>query len=305
MIPHLRLRLATALAFSPALLLGVIPAASALSASPARCEGALVLRVAPSSATLVVSANPIPGVRPAGVLVLRAAQPAQLALLRPGDIVNFTLAASPAASSSRSRLVASDLRAVPYVSSDNDPSQAARLAILSAAVNPAAAPPLTLGARVPDFTLTDQTGRKARFSQFAGRVRVLDFVYTHCPLPNYCFRLSDNLFQLQRRFRSQLGRNLVLLTITLDPTHDTPPVLARYAQIWRADPATWLFLTGPAPRVRSITSRFGANSWQAMGMDVHSLHTVLIDRRGRVFANLEGNEFTGRQLGDLVATLLR
>ena len=66
----------------------------------------------------------------------------------------------------------------------------------------------------------------------------LTFIYTSCPLPNYCFRLSNNFARLQKRFARQLGQDLVLLSMSFDPVHDRPEVLAKYASAWKADPGS-------------------------------------------------------------------
>jgi protein SCO1/2 len=131
------------------------------------------------------------------------------------------------------------------------------------------------------------------------------FVYTRCPLPNYCFRLSNNLGRLQKRFADRMGRDLVLLSLTIDPVHDTPEVLAKYAATWNADPNSWHFLTGPEAEVKAVCRKFGVNFWPDEGALTHSLHTVVIDRRGKLASNFEGNEFTAEQLGDFVAVVMR
>jgi protein SCO1/2 len=141
-------------------------------------------------------------------------------------------------------------------------------------------------------------------SQLAGKVLVSSFIYTSCPLPNYCFRLSNNLGRLQKRFADRMGRDLVLLSVSIDPVHDTPEVLAKYAATWKADAKSWHFLTGPEPEVRSVCRRFGVNFWPDEGALTHSLHTIVIDRQGKLVANFEGNEFTAEQLGDFVEAVL-
>jgi protein SCO1 len=132
----------------------------------------------------------------------------------------------------------------------------------------------------------------------------LNFIYTSCALPNFCFRMANNFGVLERRLKDRLGRDLVLLTVTFDPQRDTPEVLAHYAQTWKADPKTWHFLTGPIPEVRRVTSMFGMDFFPDEGLMNHSLHTVVIDRQGKVVANIEGNQFTAEQLLDLVRTVL-
>ena len=81
-------------------------------------------------------------------------------------------------------------------------------------------------------------------------------------------------------------------------------MLANYARIWKADPHAWRFLTGHPTEVRRVCSLFGVNFWQEEGAYVHSLHTVIINREGRLSANVEGNQFTAQQLADLVETVL-
>jgi hypothetical protein len=101
-----------------------------------------------------------------------------------------------------------------------------------------------------------------------------------------------------------LGRDLVLLTVTFDPQRDQPEALAHYADNWKADPATWHFLTGPNPDVHRVTNMFGMDFFPDEGLMNHSLHTAVIDRSGKLVANIEGNQFTADQLADLVKTVL-
>lgn len=133
----------------------------------------------------------------------------------------------------------------------------------------------------------------------------LTFAYSRCPNPNYCFRLSTNLSRLSRRFHDLTGRDLVLVTIVIDPDEDQGKALERYADTWKADPAAWHFLTGKLTDVRAVAELFGMNFWNDEGFLTHSFHAVVIDREGRLAANLEGNQFTAEQLGDLVETVLR
>jgi protein SCO1 len=141
-------------------------------------------------------------------------------------------------------------------------------------------------------------------SQLAGKVVAVTFVYTSCPLPDYCFRLSNNFGQLNQRFAGRMGRDLVLLSISFDPVHDQPKVLAKYASTWKADAESWRFLTGPLGEVKAVSRQFGLNFWADEGYITHSLHTLVIDRQGRLAADFEGNQFSARQLGDYVEVLI-
>jgi protein SCO1/2 len=100
-----------------------------------------------------------------------------------------------------------------------------------------------------------------------------------------------------------MGRDLILLSVTFDPIHDQPEVLANYARTWKAG-SDWHFLTGALPEVSRLCAMFGVDVWQDEAELMHSLHTVVIDRDEKLAVNLEGNQFTARQLGDLVETIL-
>jgi protein SCO1/2 len=151
--------------------------------------------------------------------------------------------------------------------------------------------------------LMDQNRKQVDVAGFGGKVVLMNFFYSHCPLPDYCFRLCNNLGNIQRRFKMRMGGDLILLSVTFDPVHDRPEVLANYARTWKAGD-DWHFLTGALPEIRRFSQMFGVDSWPDEAELMHSLHTVIIDRRQRLAANLEGNQFTARQLGDLVETIL-
>ncbi len=104
---------------------------------------------------------------------------------------------------------------------------------------------------------------------------------------------------MQKRWRS-VGARSILLTITFDPVRDTPEVMAKHAHIWNVDLKVWHFLTGPASDVQKVCGMFGVAAWQDEGILTHSLHTVVIDRSAKLAANIEGNSYTAKQLGDLV-----
>jgi protein SCO1/2 len=159
---------------------------------------------------------------------------------------------------------------------------------------------IAIGEQTPDFALTDQNGNTVRLSSIQGQVVAIDFIYTRCPLPDVCPRLSANFARLQKRFAGRIA----LLSITLDPQHDTPQVLAEYAARWRADSHTWLFLTGSEDDIRKVAGHFGVIFWAEEGAITHTSSTAIIDRSGKLAAMVEGSAFTSQQLIDLVQTEL-
>ena len=74
---------------------------------------------------------------------------------------------------------------------------------------------------------------------------------------------------------------------------------------WKADPTTWHFMTGSATEVARVCGMFGVDFFADEGLMNHSVRTAVIDRGGRLIANIEGNQFTAAQLGDLLETALR
>jgi protein SCO1/2 len=222
-----------------------------------------------------------------------------LTAIKPGTTIRFIIVDRDHV------LYADNLHATTAANLESEPMEAAGLTTLQGVLNPSsAAQVVAQGQSVPDFELTDQEGKEIHLSGFLGKVVVLTFGYSRCPNPDYCFRLSNNLAHVERRFSSSAGRELVLLTIAIDPEHDQGAVLAQYAAVWKADPAVWHFLTGPLPQIKQVAGMFGMNFWREEGLLTHSLHTVIIDRRGKLAANLEGNQFTAQQLGDLVQSVM-
>jgi protein SCO1 len=249
---------------------------------------------------LTISHESIPHYMDAMTMPFRVRDPKLLNGVSPGVRVDFTLVVDTNSS------WIEQVRVVPFLSTDRDPDQARRLALAQSILNGRnQVPILAVGQAVPDFTLIDQNNKSVSLKHFAGKVVAINFVYTRCPLPDYCFRLSNNLSQVRKRFSERIGRDLELITITFDPAHDTPETMAKYAHIWNADAASWHFLTGPPADVQRVCDYFGVAAWQDEGTLTHSLHTVVIGRGGRLAANLEGNKFTAKQLGDLVESVLK
>jgi protein SCO1/2 len=158
---------------------------------------------------------------------------------------------------------------------------------------------------VPEFSLVERSGRRVTLADLRGTVWVTSFIYTECT--ETCPLQSLQLSRLQEEFAG--SPDLRLVSITVDPEHDTADVLARYAERYRADPERWLFLTGPkgaiyalaregfklavqdaSPSARLSTSlsilgpppAFASHG--SKGLILHSSRFVLVDGRGRIRA---------------------
>lgn len=252
----------------------------------------IVLKVDAARRTFVASIAAIPGYMEAMSMPFTVRDARELADLHPGAYVEFALVVNARDS------WAEKISLHHFVSLEQEPLLARRLALLEGTKPP------EIGKQIDDFTLLDQTGQPVRLSQFAGKVVGISFIYTSCPLPNYCFRLSNNFGRLNQRFAPRMGRDLILLSITIDPTHDHPDVLAKYGKTWKADAKSWHFLTGTLPEVQAVCRQFGIPVWQDEGSFTHALHTLVIDRAGKLAADFEGNEFSAQQLGDFVQSVM-
>ncbi len=259
----------------------------------------LVVEVDAASRTVVVSHQAVPRVMPAMTMSFAVRRTALLEGLKPGAMIEFTLVVDGEAS------YIDSIRVRGYESLEQKPFELRRLTELNRLVNPeSASVAVAVHPPVPDFSLTNQAGSPVSLAALKGRIVVVTFGYLRCSNPAYCFRLASNLGHLQKRFANTLGRDIVLLTIVLDPEHDREGALSDYARVWTSRPETWHFLTGPLPEVTRVAGLFGVEFWKDEGSVVHTLKTAVIDRDGRLAAAIDGNQFTVQQLDDLVAGML-
>jgi protein SCO1 len=270
--------------------------AAASETHPAR---GLVVKVDAAHQSLLISCEKIPDYMDAMLMEFQVKNPKEMDALRPGAMIEFTLVVDDKASYIR------DIHVHHYESVEQDPLTARRLSLITALANGSSpAPTLKVGDHVPDFTLMDQNRQNVSLSQFTGKIVLITFTYTHCALPNFCFRIANHFRLLQNRFAAQMGHDLEFLTITFDPLHDTPEVMAKYGKTWNADPNNWRLLTGSPSDIQTLCGKFGVSFWSDEGLMNHSLHTFVIDRDGSLVTDLEGNEYSTDQLGDLVQSLL-
>jgi protein SCO1/2 len=169
-----------------------------------------------------------------------------------------------------------------------------------------AQPPLDDFGRSPDFALTDQSGATFASSALTGRVTLLDFIYTRCT--DACPLLSASFQQAQRKLSDEklLGSKVMLVSVSVDPVHDTPPVMAEYSQQFKADPEGWKLLTGDWEQVWDVITAYKVATRPARpapdtpapgGTELtHTTRVVLIDQQQQVRAYLEGQDATGDDL---------
>jgi protein SCO1/2 len=157
------------------------------------------------------------------------------------------------------------------------------------------------GESLPAIEVTNQGGRKIRFSDFKGKALALTFVYTRCPLPDFCIRMSNHFAKVQSLLArdKSLDGKWHLISISFDPKFDTPKVLKNYGQSYSADFLTWDFVTADQATITKLTDGFGLSfSDDEGGLIAHNLRTVLLDKEGKIMKVISGNEWMPDELVD-------
>lgn len=158
------------------------------------------------------------------------------------------------------------------------------------------------GDEMPAFSLTNQNGERTSLDTFRGQPFVLTFVFTRCPVPNFCPRMSNNFEELQTAIKGGSGTLATtrLLGVTLDPAYDTPKVLSDYAAYHHADPRIWTFATGDEKDIDSLTRGFSVYRQTEGGTISHGLATALINPDGRIQRIWRGNAWTPAEVIQVV-----
>jgi protein SCO1/2 len=230
--------------------------------------------------TLAVAHDEIPGYMPAMTMPLQIKDAALLSGLRSGDEIHFELSVTDNDSwISHLERISSGIATVS--------TQGAGSTRSSEAENE-----LHKGESVPDFALTDQNGKPLRLSDYRGKAVVLTFIYTRCPLPNFCPLISRNFQALQERLSKAVPGMYRLLSISTDPKFDSPEVLKNYAALYHADEKYWTFATGSEEQINSVATLFGLVHEPEGGMISHNLRTALIGADGRLVHVWKSNVWT-------------
>ena len=176
-------------------------------------------------------------------------------------------------------------------------------------VNP---PAMTLPviSELKPFSLTNQLGGIVTLDVLKGKVWVADIIFTRCPGP--CAKLTRQMAAIQTALRDE--RDAVFVSLTADPTFDTPAVLKRYAERFGADSSRWNFLTGPKREIHRmahedlkliVEETRPEDRANLEDLFLHSTQLMVVDRHGRVRANFNGDipEFDQQTLPTLLATV--
>jgi protein SCO1 len=154
------------------------------------------------------------------------------------------------------------------------------------------------GTSVPDFTLVNQDGKRVRLAQYRGKSVLLTFIYTRCPLPDYCPLMTHNFAEIEKTIEKTpaLYAKTHLLSVSFDSQYDTPKVLRNYARTFVTDRGQqtfehWEFAAIPAAEKNDVTKFFDVFVTQERGQITHSMSTAIISPDGRIYKAYNGNDW--------------
>jgi protein SCO1/2 len=160
-------------------------------------------------------------------------------------------------------------------------------------------PELAVGDLLPDCEFTDENNRPVRFSDFRGRALAFTFFFTSCPLPDYCPRMNRNFAETRKLLSSAAAgpANWQMLSVSFDSAFDTPQILSGYARFYRGDDTNrWLFAVASSNTLAALAPKVDLSVWREGGSLSHNMRTVVLDPRGKIFRQFDGNAWTPEQL---------
>ena len=236
-----------------------------------------VLVVEPDKHLVTVSHEDIKGYMPAMTMPFTVPSESDIKILAPDDQITATLVV------------------------DGSQAWLEDLIITRQSTNPSAMPGVVMakeGDEVPNFVLRNQDNREIRIQNYRGKTLLLTFIYTRCPVPEYCTLMSDNFAQIERALGQDPGvyEKTHLLSVSIDPAYDTPQVLRSYgaAHTERYEKETfahWEFAGGTSEQVKNIAQYFGLTYIPDKDQIIHGLRTVIVKPDGKVGKIYTGNDW--------------
>jgi protein SCO1/2 len=254
---------------------------------------AQVLAVTADTNEILVAHEDIPGFMPAMTMPYVVKDAAILKDRVPGDLITATLMVAPGSAW---------LSAITKTGSAPLPADARTDIPAAAGVHL-----LEAGDTVPDTKLTDQDGAPISLADWRGSAFVVSFIYTRCPLFQFCPLVDRRFAEIQKIIRAspQLKSKLRLLSISFDPDNDKPAVMRAHAATLGADPVVWRFATADRAVVDRLAATFGVNVIRERGGTItHNLRTAVIDPRGRIVAIHDSNDWTAATIADELTAAL-
>lgn len=254
------------------------------SASQAYPIRGVVVSTDPANNEVLLKHDAIPGLMPAMTMPYRLEDPSALSELHSGDLITATLLA------------------------DHDDAGPINLRLKNVVVIAQARPDYkpavnyhvpAKGDDVPNFKLLNQSNRTIDLKQFRGKVVVMTFIYTRCPLADFCPRMSHNFAEIDKTLQSNpaLYKDTHLLSVSFDPTYDTPKVLRSYGSAYTGNFVKetfqhWDFAAPSVAELPSMEQFFDVGVTPGEnGTLQHSLSTVVIGKDGKIVSFYPTNDW--------------
>ncbi|MEW5982854.1 MAG: SCO family protein [Acidobacteriota bacterium] len=241
-----------------------------------------ILSIKADRTEVTIRHDDVPGFMAAMTMPFAIKEPKLLEGLQPGDLVRATLVITDEES---------------YLSTVEKTGHAPLTRRGAAEPSPVVADLLMAGEPVPDLALTCDDGATRRVRGYRGSLLLITFIYTRCPLPEFCPRMDAYFSQVQASIKRQpaLRKSVRLLSISFDPDFDTPQVLKTHAARVGADPAVWHYGTAPRAEVGAFGAHFGLSVLREGedGSNIsHNLRTVLVGRDGTLAKTYNGSRWS-------------
>ena len=265
-------------------LVGLLAFVAIACSAPDRHEYQLqgqVLSIAADRKEANIKHQDIPGFMPAMTMPYKVRDAAQYANLVPGDLITATLVVVS------NEAYLKDVKKIGNSPLEPQPSQAPSASSGFELLKP--------GEAVPNTVFIDQDNKVRDIASFKNSVVLVTFIYTKCPMPDFCPLMDRNFKTIQDRLAKDPSlKNVHLVSVSFDPATDTPQVLKMHAGALGADPARWTFLTGHRDDIDQFAMRFGVTITREMNDATnitHNLRTVIIDKQGQFVKSYTGNEW--------------
>ena len=251
-----------------------------------------VTRVDRSTNTVIVDGDPIPGYMDAMEMPYQVKDPKMLDPLAVGDQIKADVVVTSDGAHLENIVVTKkgDATKAPSAGAQHEPQP---------------------GEAVPDFLLINENGKQIHLHDFRGKTVLLTFIYTRCPLPDYCPLMSYNFAQIEKDLAKDAGeyKETHLLSISFDPKFDTPKVLRGYGEEYLKQAGDrnfdhWEFVSAPIAEMPDLEKFFGVFVDGENAQIVHSMSTAVIGPDGKVYRWYHGNDWqTADVLRDVVSSL--
>lgn len=269
------------------------PAASETTASAKRyMVVGQILVVSPDKQTISIMHQDIVGYMPAMTMTFPVATAALMKDRVPGETIAAVLEVSPAEG---------EIVEITHTGNAPLPDRSNVVSLAAGVLEP--------GQEAPDSALIDQQNKRRSFVEWKGQPTLLTFIYTRCPMPNFCPLMDRNFATIQRVGGADpaLAGKFKLISVSFDPDFDTPTVLKAHATKLAADASVWTFLTADRLTVERFAAKFGVGvvrEGPAPDEITHNLRTVLIGPDRKIIKIYSGSDWsTTAVLDDLRAAV--